>query len=113
MKFPWKVKCTYENKVGGGGGSYYTACAGRYLEIHCNKSGRNSIKEQSLEKSAKRIKHKEDAAVKAEKFQEELGSSIMQTKHKRGEIKHKLPSKLSHQDECFSSTAYLFIFSSS
>ena len=77
MKFQWKVKGTCKNKFTGGGGSYRATHASMYLEIHCNKSGRNSIKERLLEKSAKRIKHEEDVSIKDDHFQEELGASPM------------------------------------
>ena len=41
IKFPWKVKVTYENKVWGGDGSYHAACSSRHLEMHCDEAGRN------------------------------------------------------------------------
>ena len=50
MKFPWKVKGTYENNIGGVGGSCHSGCAVRYLKNHCDESGRNSVKERLLEK---------------------------------------------------------------
>ena len=107
---PWKVKGYYENK-GGGGGSCHSACAGRHLEKHCNEAGHNSIKERTLEKNAKRIKHEEDATAKAENFQVELGAATVQTKRKRRLAQQKTPSKLSYQEKCHSSMAYFFIFS--
>ena len=52
IKIPWKVKCSYENK-GGGGDSYNTEHAVRHLENYCNETGRDSIIERLLEKSSK------------------------------------------------------------
>ena len=109
MNFQWKVKGSHKNKVGGGGGSYHTVHATRHLESYCDEAGCNSIKERLLEKSAKWIKHEEDVAVKAKHFQEELVESSAQTERERGSMK-KLPSKLSYQDKCFSSMAFLHFF---
>ena len=50
MNFQWKVKGTYENKPGGGGGSYHAACAARHLENHCNEADRLSTQQRVIEK---------------------------------------------------------------
>ena len=66
-----------------------------------------------LEENAKTSKHDEDATAKAENFQVELGAAAMQNNRKRGVAQQKPPSKLSHQDKCYSSMAHFFIHSSS
>ena len=57
--------------------------------------------------------HEEDATIKSENFQVELGASTMQTKRERGTSHQKLPSKLSYQEKFHSWMAHFFICSSS
>ena len=61
-------------------------CVGRHLDNHCNEAGHNSIKDRTLEKNEKRIKHEVDAAGKSDNFQVEIGTHAMQNKQKRGGV---------------------------
>ena len=83
--------------------------AGRHLENYCDEVGHNSIKERSLEKSVKRIKHEEDTTAKGTNFQVELGAATVQTKCKIGVTQQKLPSKLSYQDKCYSLSPFIHL----
>ena len=56
LKLPWKVK-GFINKEGRGS-ICNTVHVGRHLEKHCDKTGRNSIREKLLE-NAEKIKNEE------------------------------------------------------